>query len=84
MTHRLGNLVLLSRRKNSEAQNYDFEKKQNKYFKSKGKVSSFALTTQVLHEEVWTPDVVKRRQTDLLGRLQKLWRLNGVEASMDG
>lgn len=30
--HRLGNLVLLSRRKNAQAQNYDFEKKKTKYF----------------------------------------------------
>src|SRR5699024_7777471 len=31
-THRLANLVLLNRRKNSEAQNYDFAKKKEKYF----------------------------------------------------
>ena len=30
--HRLGNLVLLSRKKNSEAQNYDFKVKKTKYF----------------------------------------------------
>ncbi len=73
--HRLGNLVLLSHRKNSSAQNYDFDKKKGKYFLGKGKVSPFALTTQVLHEKAWTPDVVERRQKDLLGRLKSLWRL---------
>ena len=31
-THRIGNLVLLPRRKNSEAQNYDFDVKKQKYF----------------------------------------------------
>ena len=45
--HRLGNLTLLSRKKNSSASNYEFERKKNVYF-TKGGVCSFALTTQVL------------------------------------
>jgi hypothetical protein len=75
VVHRLGNLVLLSRRKNSAASNYDFEKKKHQYFTSKTGVSPFALTTQVLGEKEWTPDVVQRRQRDLHHRLTKLWRL---------
>ncbi|WP_202971195.1 HNH endonuclease family protein [Saccharothrix sp. ALI-22-I] len=31
-THRIANLVLLNHEKNSEAQNYDFETKKQKYF----------------------------------------------------
>lgn len=73
--HRLGNLVLLSRRKNSSAHNFDFEKKKTKYFTKNGKGSPFVLTSQVLSEKSWTPDVVQRRQTALVGHLQKLWRL---------
>jgi hypothetical protein len=75
LVHKLGNLVLLSHRKNSAAQNYDFDKKKTKYFASRGKVSAFALTSQVLHEPRWTPDVIERRQADLLSRLRTLWRL---------
>ena len=33
-THRMGNLLLLPRKKNSEAQNYDFDVKKRKYFSS--------------------------------------------------
>lgn len=73
--HRLGNLVLLSRRKNSAARNYDFETKKTRYFVSRGKASPFALTSQVLHEEEWTPDVLEARQRDLLGRLCELWSI---------
>lgn len=73
--HRLGNLVLLSRRKNSEAQNYDFARKKEKYFKSESGVSPFALTTQVLQEAEWTPEVVDRRQDELLQKLRIQWRL---------
>jgi hypothetical protein len=34
-----------------------------------------ALTTQVLQEKSWTPEVVERRQQALLQRLQEIWRL---------
>lgn len=73
--HRLGNLVLLSRRKNSEAQNYKFEVKKQKYFTTRNGISPFALTTQVLREQKWTPEVVERRQKELICILKKVWRL---------
>lgn len=73
-THKLANLVLLTRQKNVQAQNYDFEKKKNEYFKKKG-VATFAITTQVLNEPEWTPEVLKKRQADLIGLFKKEWRL---------
>jgi hypothetical protein len=73
--HCLGNLVLLSRRKNSQARNYDFETKKDKYFKKKG-VSPFALTTEVLNEDKWTPDTVKKRQKRLVETLKNVWNLH--------
>ena len=75
-THRLGNLVLLNRAKNSEAQNYDFAKKKSNYFTSANGSAVFALTTQVLTEHEWTPAVIERRQEDLLAVLHKEWELN--------
>lgn len=73
--HRLANLVPLNRHRNSAAQNYDFDVKKDKYFKGKEKVSSYALTTQVLSGSVWTPDVVAERQRMLLARLFAAWEL---------
>ncbi len=73
-THRLANLVLLSRRKNTQAQNYDFERKKREYFQKDG-VATFALTSQVLNQPEWTPDDLKNRQCDLIGRLKSEWRL---------
>ncbi len=73
--HRLGNLVLLTRDKNSDASNYDFARKKKTYFTSYNGVTPYALTTQVLKEEVWTPEVVERRQRELIGKLRELWRL---------
>jgi len=73
--HRIGNLALLSGYKNSSAQNYEFDVKKCKYFTGKDGVSPFALTTQVLTETVWTPEVLERRQTELIECFKRLWRL---------
>ena len=68
-THRMANLVLLSRRKNSSASNWDFERKKNRYFQ-RGGAAPFALTTQVVSESEWTPEVLERRQQKLIGALR--------------
>lgn len=73
-THRLGNLVLLNKRKNSQARNYDFDYKKKSYFLKNG-VSVFALTTGVLQETKWTPNVVMRRHTELIRLLEDTWKL---------
>ncbi len=73
--HRLGNLVLLPRNKNSSAANYDFKTKKEKYFTSQHGVSSFVMTTQVLAESEWTPAVIDRRQQVLLSKLKEIWQL---------
>lgn len=74
-THRLANLVLLSRRKNSGASNYEFDVKKSKYFQQNG-TTTFALTTQVVSEPKWTPKVLERRQGQLIDALRKEWRLD--------
>lgn len=73
--HRLANLVPLNRRRNSQAQNFDFEKKKTAYFVGKQGVSSYVLTTQVLQKSTWTPADVQARQNDLMDVLSKQWRL---------
>jgi hypothetical protein len=74
--HRLGNLALLTRKKNSAANNYDFDRKKVAYFTKDG-VSPFALTTKVLQHTQWTDDVLVDRQAELLGKLEQHWRLEG-------
>ncbi|GAB4532038.1 MAG: DUF262 domain-containing protein [Pleurocapsa sp.] len=71
--HRLSNLVLLSRSKNSAASNYDFQLKKEKYFNTP--VATFGLTVQVLKEPEWTPEIVKIRQKYLLEELKRIWQL---------
>jgi hypothetical protein len=73
--NKLANLVLLTRRKNSQAGNLDFKDKKAKYFSTKAGVANFALTSMVLAEHAWTLDSLKQRQVDLMSAIEKLWRL---------
>lgn len=72
--HRLGNLALLSRKKNSSASNRDFAWKKSAYF-TKGGTSAFVLTTQVLQHADWTTQVMQQRHDAMLGQLESHWRL---------
>ena len=60
LVNKLGNLTLLSRRRNNAAGNYDFETKKQQYLAKDG-VTPFALTTDILKEPVWTPEALLRR-----------------------
>jgi hypothetical protein len=73
--NRLANLVPLTQKRNSAAQNFRFSKKKTAYFGGKQGVSSYVLTTQVLNSPTWTPKVVRQRQTDILSVLEKNWDL---------
>ncbi len=74
--NKIANLVPLARRANSAAQNFDFEDKKEKYFRnSRTGTTSYNLTTQVTSLSVWTEDVVKKRQKDLLAVLKEKWQL---------
>lgn len=75
LTNKLGNLVLLARRKNSQASNYDFEMKKHKYFTTANGVSSFAITTRILKEETWCPIQIQEKQKEYIENLKNTWRL---------
>jgi uncharacterized protein with ParB-like and HNH nuclease domain len=79
--HRLGNLVLLSRKKNSQAQNYDFEDKKEKYF-DQGNPTIFPITVNVIRQTEkktkqtnWNEQIVEYNQQEYLEILLNLWNL---------
>ncbi|MEP4380733.1 MAG: DUF262 domain-containing HNH endonuclease family protein [Alphaproteobacteria bacterium] len=76
-THRIANLALLSSAKNSQAQNFEFDRKKTEYFTRKG-TSPFAITSQVLSMASWKPQVLAARQKMLLEKLGSMWRLGGL------
>ena len=73
--HKIANLLPLTKRANSEAQNYEFDVKKEKYFKGKSGTTSYALTTQVLSYPEWTPAIVEKRQKELISAFVKGWEL---------
>lgn len=73
--HKLGNLALLTRNKNSQASNLDFATKKAKYFQGRGGVTQFALTVQVLAEATWDPGVFQKHQAQRVQKLKDVWRL---------
>ena len=84
--NKIGNLIPLTKRHNSKAQNYGFKTKKEKYFKNTDTgVTSYALATDVLNYDEWTPDIVKARQTKLIDAYKKGWDLKetAVEAVVD-
>lgn len=74
--HRIGNLTLLSRKKNSSASNKDFEWKKMSYF-TKGGISAFALTTGVIQQVEWTTKIMQQRQDEMMSVWENHWRLQG-------
>lgn len=77
--HRIGNLVPLTQRKNSMAQNYPFGQKKNIYFARRGGVASYALTSDVLNTNEWTPASLAQRQSGLQQVFVDRWRLEAVD-----
>lgn len=73
--NRIANLVPLTRQHNSAAQNYDFATKKRSYFQNKGGITSYTLTTQVVNEDSWTPEIVADRQRKLMELFSEKWDL---------
>jgi uncharacterized protein with ParB-like and HNH nuclease domain len=66
--HKIGNLTLLSGRKNSAAQNFDFDRKKDIYLKKLKKVS-FDMTKDICSLVEWNKTEVEKRQQQYLDML---------------
>lgn len=74
-THHIANLVLLSRIKNSQANNRAFADKKIGYFSDlKGK-TIYVLTQDVLKEGEWNIDALKKRRKNLRKQMDEIWDL---------
>jgi len=62
--NRLGNLVLLSRIKNSQLSNKDFDEKKKRYFA--GNMQTFPNSNFVMHCSDWTLDLLRNRHSKLM------------------
>lgn len=71
LTSCIGNLVLLSRKKNSAANNSAFDVKLKKYY-AKG-ITDFELTKEITKYNNWDVNSIKERQNDMTQRIINLW-----------
>ncbi|MBP3857714.1 MAG: DUF262 domain-containing protein [Ruminiclostridium sp.] len=73
-TNKLGNLMLISRRKNSSLSNYDFTSKKERYFSAN--VGSFPLSFKIYgNYQTWTYDDYKKNHNDVLSKLKQYFEL---------
>jgi hypothetical protein len=63
----VGNLVLLSKGKNSSAKNYNFSTKKEKYLSPR--VSNYPRSIEILKETEWGRGIVEQRTTDVKNRI---------------
>jgi hypothetical protein len=70
--HRIGNLALLNRAKNSQAGNLPFDRKKKEYFFKKAS-TNFPLTTQLMDEPQWNLAALEKRQKVLVAKLCEVW-----------
>lgn len=68
-THKLANLVLLSRIKNSQLNNKDFIDKKNRYFASS--INVFPNIGSAMQNGEWTNEILTQRQENLVNKLMR-------------
>ncbi|OOF85659.1 DUF262 domain-containing protein [Rodentibacter ratti] len=76
--HSLGNLVLLSRSKNSELQNFSFPHKKchtDKNGEERGFSNGSYSEIAVAKNEDWTPKAIKKRGEEMLKFMDKRWNI---------
>lgn len=73
-THRLGNLVLISTRKNTAQGNRDYAAKKSRYFEKR--VSTCPNSLRVLQSPQWTPVELKANHQTVLTKLRKSYGFN--------
>ncbi|MCK6574078.1 DUF262 domain-containing HNH endonuclease family protein [Myxococcota bacterium] len=75
-THRLGNLVLLSRRRNAAAGNRPFAEKLATYFQAGNGHTTFGITIDVLGRVAFRPEDLAKRHAAIMSRVCREWDLD--------
>ena len=80
LTDGLGNLSLITVRKNSQAKNYEFRKKITVYFKMDGRASNLGMVNQLSEYPDWNPETVSARSRLLLNFFLRALGLDPIVA----
>jgi|AntRauTorcE11897_2_1112592.scaffolds.fasta_scaffold02038_4 hypothetical protein len=78
--HSIGNLMLLTRGKNSKIKNYSYKKKVGEY-----KISNYSANEVAKnYPKEWTPRKIKNRENDLISFIKKRWAFDQInKTSLD-
>ncbi|MDY7024981.1 MAG: DUF262 domain-containing HNH endonuclease family protein [Pseudomonadota bacterium] len=68
-THRLGNLVLITTKKNTSQGNKDYKDKRSQYFEKR--ISTCPNSLRVLKNDQWTPKQLEDNHRKVVGKLEK-------------
>ena len=72
--HRLGNLTLISRHKNTAARNHGFDKKKEAYQRL-GQQSPFKITADLCNLPEWNMESLQKRHEQLKKNMKDLWEI---------
>lgn len=72
--HKLGNLTLISGKKNSAAKNLGFDRKKDAYEQA-NKKPSFEITKEICTLPEWDMEALRQRHEKLKGEIMALWRV---------
>lgn len=80
-THKLGNLVLISRRKNTGQGRLDFADKKTKYFKNS--IESFPNSLRIMQKPRWKQDDLESNQKELINLLRSHYDIGMVRTKFN-
>lgn len=72
-TNKLGNLVLISRRKNTSQGNFDFKKKMSKYFENNIEVFSNSIRVYQKYKS-WTPKELQSNHKEVMLKIKEAYK----------
>lgn len=75
-THRLGNLVLITTRKNTSQGNLDYAEKKSRYFERR--ITTCPNSLRVLKNDQWTPIELEENHKSVLAKLREHYGFNGA------
>jgi len=78
-THKLGNLVLITRSKNASQGRLDYSDKKRKYFEKS--INTCPNSLRVLQNEAWTPMELEANHKAVLDRLHKHYGIPSVNGA---
>ncbi len=81
LRHSLGNLLALSRPKNSELSNHSFKRKKRGQ-KGRGYANGSFSEGELARETKWTPQHILKRGLDMLGFLEERWSVSLGDRTM--